>query len=112
MVGKFPNLWISSRNCSSTLLNHESVRSIRAQASGIIAKIFARFSSESGSLTPPGTAHAGWIRLPPSIAMISWPNFRSAMPSLARVGWASTIPRMFRLDGSASMPRSRSGDDR
>ena len=58
-----------------------------ASASGMRGQdLVATAPRSSGSLTPPGTTHAGWIRFPPSHSMICWPNWRRRMPSRASSG--------------------------
>ena len=80
--------------------------------SGIILSIAARFSSVSGSFTPPGTIQAGWIRLPPRISIIICPICRSRIPSLASCGCCCIKPNTLRWAGSESQPNSKSGEDR
>ena len=108
-VGKLPKrAGLFGELGPSSFLNQCSVRWAMSSASGSMARIWSRFSAVSGSLTPPGTTHAGWMRLPPSISMIVCPICRRRMPSRAssRMLGACT-PKMLRLAGSAVHPQQQ-----
>ena len=55
-----------------------------ACASGIMARILSRLAGSSGSVTPPGTTHPGWMRLSPSNSMMLWPKRRRADTGAAK----------------------------
>ncbi len=120
-----PGLWLAIKTQAPTtmvaaletsrapvLFSHSSARRARSSAAGTPAKIASRFSDDSGSLTPPGTHHAGWMRFPPSRSMMSCPNFRNITPSVANSGCFLINPNTFRSRGSASMPSIKSGLER
>ena len=92
MDGKLANDADSPPSVSSCDLNQSSARSMAAIASGMVGENPVAVSAVSGSSTPPGTTHAGWMRLPPSHSMICWPNWRRRMPSRASCGLARSDP--------------------
>ncbi len=58
-LGKFAKVRISSRNFSNSILNQARAFWAIAITSGICANSLSRFSTLSGSFTPPGTTQPG-----------------------------------------------------